>query len=247
MARYARPLLPVADALVSDRAVLIVGMPRSGTSLTEQILASHPSAFGAGELTYWHSASAKLRAAGNLDDGLIRQLGVGYERLLTEVSAGSARVVDKMPTNFLELGLILSASPGTRVIHMQRDPIDTCLSIYFQDFRSTLAYANDLEDLAHFYGQYHRLMRHWQSIVPASAMLEVPYEGLVEDQAGWTRRMLYFIALPWDSRCLDFHQTQRSVVTASKWQVRQKISRSSVARWRHYESHIAPLLALSRV
>ena len=163
-----------------------------------------------------------------------------------EFSSDAARVVDKMPTNFLELGLIHRAVPGARIVHMQRDPIDTCLSIYFQDFRSTLAYANDLDDLAHFYRQYERLMDHWRRVLPQDVLLEVPYESLTEDLEGWTRRMLEFVDLPWDQRCLEFHQTQRSVVTASKWQVRQKINRSSVARWRRYAAHIAPLLELSQ-
>jgi tetratricopeptide (TPR) repeat protein len=246
IARYDRPPEPVADAAATNRAVLIVGMPRSGTSLAEQILASHPDVFGAGELSFWHSASASLRAVGEFEPGAIRRFGVDYERLLVQLSADAQRVVDKMPTNFLELGLICSALPGTRIIHMQRDPIDTCLSIYFQDFRGTIAYANDLDDLAHFHKEYARLMDHWRRVLPAGVLLDVSYDALVEDQEHWTREMLNFIGLPWDARCLEFHQTQRSVVTASRWQVRQKISNSSVARWRHYESHIGSLLALLR-
>lgn len=241
---HERPVAPVPGATGTERPILIVGMPRSGTSLVEQILSSHPAVFGAGELTYWHSVSAALRRKSGSDDAAIREAGAGYERLLAQISGNAARVVDKMPTNFLELGLIHRAVPGARIIHMQRDPIDTCLSIYFQDFRSTLAYANHLDDLAHFYREYGRLMHHWRRVMPEGAMLDVPYESLVEDQEGWTRRMLEFIDLPWNERCMDFHQTQRSVVTASKWQVRQRISRSSVARWRHYEAHITPLLAL---
>jgi hypothetical protein len=220
-------------------------MPRSGTSLAEQILASHPQVFGAGELSYWHSASASMQANGDSEPGTVRRFGAEYERLLAQMPA-AARVVDKMPTNFLELGLICSALPGTRIIHMQRDPVDTCLSIYFQDFRGTIAYANELDDLAHFYQQYARLMAHWRRVLPEGALLDVPYEALVDDQEQWTRRMLEFVDLPWDARCLEFHQTQRSVVTASKWQVRQKISNSSVARWRHYQAHIGPLLAQLR-
>ena len=201
--------------------------------------------FGAGELNFWHSGSLALRAAGPGAEDRIRQLGADYERLLAGMSNGAPRVVDKMPTNFLELGLVLRALPGTKVIHMQRDPIDTCLSIYFQDFRATIAYANDLDDLVHFYRAYERLMQHWRSALPADTLLDVPYEALVDEQEAWTRRMLEFIELPWDPACLDFHQTQRSVVTASKWQVRQKINRASVARWRHYQDYIAPLLALA--
>jgi tetratricopeptide (TPR) repeat protein len=244
--RYERPLMPVANAAATNRAVLIVGMPRSGTSLVEQILASHPDIFGAGELSFWHSASASLRAVGEFEPGAIRRFGVEYERLLVQLSGDAPRVVDKMPTNFFELGLISSALPGTRIIHMQRDPIDTCLSIYFQDFRGTIAYANDLDDLAHFYTEYARLMDHWRRVLPAGVLLDVPYDALVEDQEQWTRGMLNLIGLPWDARCLEFHRTERSVVTASRWQVRQKITKSSVDRWRRYAAHIAPLLALSR-
>jgi len=246
IAAYGQPIVAVTGATQTRRPVLIVGMPRSGTSLTEQILASHPAVFGAGELSYWHSVSAALRRTPGVDDAAIREAGAGYERLLLELSSAAVRVADKMPTNFLELGLIHRAVPGARIVHMQRDPIDTCLSIYFQDFRSTLAYANDLDDLAHFYRQYQRLMNHWRQVLPEDVLLEVPYESLTEDAEVWTRRMLEFIDLPWDQRCLEFHQTRRSVVTASKWQVRQKINRSSVARWRRYADHIAPLLPLSQ-
>jgi tetratricopeptide (TPR) repeat protein len=237
-------IVPIDAAASGECALLIVGMPRSGTSLAEQILASHPLVRGAGELTFWHSAAASLAGARG-DDESVRRFGADYVRLLERIAVGASRVVDKMPTNFLELGLIGRALSGFRVIHMQRDPIDTCLSIYFQDFRSTFAYANDLDDLAHFYSEYARLMSHWRRVLPPGVLLEVPYEALVNDQEGWTRRMLAFAGLPWDARCLEFHQTERSVVTASKWQVRQTLNRSSVARWRRYETHIGPLLRLS--
>lgn len=244
IARYQR-VVPVEGAADAQRALLIVGMPRSGTSLAEQILSSHPDVFGAGELTYWHTASARLGSR-MVDDAMLRQLGVDYLKLLQRSAPDALRVIDKMPTNFLELGLIGRALRGVRIIHMQRDPIDTCLSIYFQDFRSTIAYANDLDDLAHFYREYQRLMAHWRHALPPDALLEVPYEGLVEQQEHWTRRMLSFAGLPWDPRCLEFHRVERSVVTASKWQVRQKLNRASVARWRRYEAHIGRLLSALR-
>ena len=149
-----------------------------------------------------------------------------------------------MPTNFLSLGLIHAALPRARIIHMRRNPVDTCLSIYFQHFEAANTYANELEDLAHYYCEYRRLMRHWRAALPADAMLEVPYEGLAEDLEGWARRMLEFIDVPWDPRCLAFHSTARTVVTASKWQVRQPIDRRFVQRWRNYEKFIQPLLPL---
>jgi tetratricopeptide (TPR) repeat protein len=236
-----------AFGVASRRPVFIVGMPRSGTSLVEQILASHRQVFGAGELLFWSAASNVYQSSareGELIASVAGRLANDYLRLLQELSAEAVRVIDKMPGNFMYLGLIHAALPDARIIHMRRDPIDTCLSIYFQDFGSVLAYANDLGDLAHYYAEYRRIMRHWQSILPGNALLDVPYEGLIDDQEAWSRRMLEFIELPWDPHCLDFHETRRSVVTTSRWQVRQKISRSSVARWRNYEQYVGPLLEL---
>jgi len=231
----------------SARPVFIVGVPRSGTSLAEQILASHPAVFGAGELTIWNIASATYQSTaprGEVIASILSKLSTDYLRLLEEFSADALRVVDKMPTNFMFLGLIHAALPNARIIHMRRNPIDTCLSIYFQDLSAILSCANDLGDLAHYYAEYVRVMQHWHSILPAGAILDVPYEGLVDDQEAWSRKMLEFVGLPWDPKCLDFHQSSRSVVTASKWQVRQKISQSSVERWRNYAKHVGPLLTL---
>jgi tetratricopeptide (TPR) repeat protein len=233
-------------ALESALPVFIVGMLRSGTTLAEQILASHPAVFAAGELTYWNSAAAAYQASSSEHEAsaMLRKRADDYLLLLRGLADGARRIVDKMPTNFAFLGLIHAALPNARIIHMRRNPIDTCLSIYFQHFEATVSYANDLEDLAHYYTEYVRVMNHWRSILPPQAILDVPYEGLVSDQETWSRRMLDFIGLPWDPRCLDFHATQRTVITASKWQVRQKITASSVLRWRHYEKFLGPLLRL---
>jgi tetratricopeptide (TPR) repeat protein len=231
----------------SSRPVFIVGMPRSGTTLAEQILASHPKVFGAGELPFWEATSTILDSCASNDDmpvGMLAVLADDYLQLLANLSPEAPRVVDKMPGNFMFLGLIHPALPDARIIHMQRDPTDTCLSIYFQHFQNAHSYTNDLEDLAHYYHQYLRIMQHWRSILPHDCLLEVPYEGLVDDPEFWSRRMLEFIDLPWDSRCLEFHRTERTIITASKWQVRQKISRASVGRWRNYEKYIEPLMKL---
>ncbi len=242
------PGLPMDDsgAHPSERPVLIVGMPRSGTTLCEQILASHPAVFGAGELNYWDAAAGAYRAS-RRDGGpdLSPALGRGYlERLLAQ-DPQAARVVDKMPANFMHLGLIHAALPGARIIHMRRHPIDTCLSIYFQHFANTHPYANDLEDLTHYHGEYARLMSHWRGVLPAARFLEVDYEGLVADQEGSSRRMVEFLGLPWDPRCLEFQQTERVVITTSKWQVRQKIHSASAGRWHNYRQFIGPLQRLS--
>jgi tetratricopeptide (TPR) repeat protein len=220
----------------SELPIFIVGMPRSGTTLAEQILASHAEVYGAGELTFWEGAAA--------ESGMMSRIATACLERLGAISAGARRVVDKMPGNFMNLGLIHAALPGARIIHMRRHPIDTCLSIYFQTFSTAHPYANDLHDLAHYYGQYVRMMAHWREVLPANTLLEVPYEALVADQEGWTRRLVEFIGLPWDPNCLEFHRTQRVVITTSKWQVRQKIHTASVGRWRNYADYVGPLHGL---
>jgi tetratricopeptide (TPR) repeat protein len=241
-----------ADAAASELPVLVIGMPRSGTSLVEQILASHPAVFGGGEVRFWEGAfgvfEAEMAAAVSVAE-VLRQFARDYLERIRTLSGEALRVIDKMPANSLYVGLIHAALPRARFIHMQRHPLDTCLSIYSQNFFRMGSYANDLEDLAHYYAQYLRIMDHWRSVLPASAMLEVPYEELVADQEGWTRRMLDFVGLPWDPKCLSFHETERVVITASRWQVRQKITGSSAGRWRNYARHLAPLeylVSLSR-
>ena len=235
-----------AGANPSPRPVLIVGMPRSGTSLAEQILAAHSQVFGAGELPFWSGtpATQDLAAlAGPQGGAVLAQLARDCLAMLDGFSTSAARVVDKMPTNFHYLGPICAALPQARIIHMQRSPLDTSLSIYFQHFAGH-PYSNDLDDIAHYYGVYLQLMRHWRAALPAHAMLDVPYESLVDDPESWSRKMIDFIGLPWDERCLDFQNAARSVTTASNWQVRQKIGKSSVERWRHYEAHLGPLMHL---
>jgi tetratricopeptide (TPR) repeat protein len=231
------------ESSTSVRPVFIVGMPRSGTTLAEQILASHPDVFGGGELPFWTQAAAKYEAAAAVTTC---QLAEDYLQLLGKLAPAAARTVDKMPHNFRCLGLISAALPNARIIHMRRDPIDTCLSMYFQNFDFAYSYSCDLEDLAHYYDEYRRLMRHWSVTLPQQALLDVPYEGLIEDPEAWSRRMLEFIGLPWDRRCLDFHQANHTVSTRSRWQVRQKINTAAAGRWRHYEQFIGPLLRLGQ-
>lgn len=232
-----------------DRPVFIVGMLRSGTSLAEQILASHPQVFGAGELLFWSGIASKMdfsQISAPSTIAKIKTAATQYLESLRKLSADAVRVIDKMPTNFLFMGLIHAALPNARFIHMQRNPADTCLSIYFQHFETSLTYANDLHDLAHYYREYLRLMQHWREIIPPHSLLEVPYESLVEQPELWSRKMVGFIGLPWDERCLNFDLANRTVLTASKWQVRQKINNKSVDRWRNYEKFIGPLRELLR-
>jgi tetratricopeptide (TPR) repeat protein len=246
---YTPELLARARTAASDsaRPVFIVGMPRSGTSLVEQIIASHASACGAGELDFWTIAVRKHEHAFRrelLGETLRRKLARDYLGVLAGHSAEALRVVDKAPVNADYLGLIHSVFPQARIINMQRDPIDTCLSCYFQQFPPSLNYTLELSDLAHYYREHQRLVAHWRRVLPPETFLDVPYGELTADQEGWTRRILEFIGLPWDERCLEFHKTVRPVNTASVWQVRQRLYQSSVGRWRQYEKFVGPLREL---
>jgi tetratricopeptide (TPR) repeat protein len=230
--------------LPSDRPVFVFGMPRSGTTLAEQILASHPQAHGAGEVLFWQFAADEERAAQPEErPATIAALGRQYLASFATLPAAAARVIDKLPSNFKNLGLIHAALPNARFIHLERHPLDTCLSIYFQGFTAAHAYATDLGDLAHYYREYRRLMAHWRATLPPHLLLEVRYESLVEDPEHWARRMLAHLDLPWDPRCLEFHQTERPVLTASSWQVRQPIGKGAIGRWRRYARHLEPLRA----
>ncbi len=231
-----------SEVSASPAPVFIVGMPRSGTSLTEQIIASHPEAFGAGEVRFWDRAFARLESTDSRSRAqLLGEIAREYLGDLSAQAGNAQRITDKMPANFLYAGLIHAAFPRARIIHVRRHPLDTCLSIYFQNFFRVSAWATDLASLGQYYTQYLRISAHWRRILPADSLLEVPYEGLVSDPEPWSRRMLEFIGLPWDRRCLDFHRTDRVVITASRWQVRQQIHSGSVGRWRNYEKYLEPL------
>jgi Flp pilus assembly protein TadD len=249
IAAYNRTVVKQVRAGSSDSRlpVFIVGMPRSGTSLTEQIIASHPAAFGAGELLFWgeqvkRHENVYLSAA--YEPSLLAGLAAAALDNLRQRAPEAARVTDKMPGNFIHLGFIHAVFPQARILHVHRHPIDTCLSIFFQNFNNHHAFAADLEDLAHCYREYHRLMDHWRTVLPSEIFLDVPYEGLVDDHEGWSRRIIEFIGLEWDARCLDFHLTERRVGTPSNWQARQKIYKTSKERWRNYEKFVGPLLPL---
>lgn len=232
----------------SPRPVLIVGMPRSGTSLIEQILAAHPLVHGAGEQNFWGEALDRHRRRvflADYDQPTIAAIAGEGLAFLDSLSVDAARVTDKMPANFRFLGPVHVAFPKARIIHARRHPFDTCLSIFFQNFGLQHAYATDLGDLCHYHREYQRIMAHWRGVLPAETVLDVPYEDLVERPADWARRMVEFIGLPWDEACLAPHTNDRSVGTASKWQVRQPIYRSSLARWRNYAEFLGPLRELA--
>jgi Flp pilus assembly protein TadD len=231
----------------SSRPVFVVGMMRSGTSLVEQIIASHPRAAGAGELDFWSDAARWHRD--RLQDGvpdapLAKKLAASYLNTLNGHSRDALRVVDKSTFNSDHLGFIHCVFPNARIVHVRRDPVDTCLSCYFQQFANAASFTFDLVDLAHYYREHHRLMQHWRAVLPAGRLLEVPYAELVADQESWSRRMIEFVGLEWDPHCLAYHATQRPILTASNWQARQRIYSSSVGRWRKYQKFIRPLLEL---
>lgn len=238
-----------AHGHADDRFVFIVGMPRSGTSLVEQILAAHPATHAAGELPDMAAISQTLpRHAGtawpgvmqHLTPALVRGFGEAYARQVGARAPRARRITDKMPLNFRFLGLIAVLLPGARVIHCQRNPADTCLSGYFQNFRGNHEYSFSLAGLGHYYPAYRRLMAHWEAVLPTPP-LQVSYEALTDDIEAGARRLLDYLDLPWDERCLRFNEVERAVTTASRWQVRQPVYRSSRQRWRHYAPWLTPL------
>jgi tetratricopeptide (TPR) repeat protein len=246
------PLLPRA-ANRSELPVFIVGMPRSGTTLVEAILASHAQVHGAGELDDVFLMQRELQDLSGantsyphcLESVSARVLDQVADRHLAKLQAlapDAARVTDKLPQNFLNLGLIELVFPGARVIHCARHPLDTCLSIYFQQFMQHHDYATELEHIGLYYQEYRRLMAHWRAVLRLP-LLEVGYEDLTANPEATIRHLLEFCGLPWDERCLRHHETGRVARTFSYHQVRQPIYKTSVARWKRYEKHLGPLIA----
>lgn len=233
----------------SQVPVFIVGMPRSGSTLLEQILASHSRVFGAGEIDDFAAAAREVcgseafferAAALGADD--LRRLGGRYLERVGARAPDAARIVDKMLANVSNVGLIHLALPNARIIHARRDPVDTCLSCFSIWFgNDDLPFSYDLAELGRYYRAYAELMRHWQQALPAGVMLEVRYEDVVDDLEGQARRLLDHCGLPWEDRCLDFHLTERHVHTASVSQVRRPLYREAVGRSRAYGDLLRPL------
>ena len=233
--------------------IFIIGMPRSGTTLIEQILASHPRVYGGGELDEFQKAVASLSAqnhaslpfpeiVSHLSGEKFHQLGTGYLSAMNAAASGAMRITNKMPENFHFVGLIHLSLPNARIIHVSRDPADTCLSCFSILFANGLPYSYDLGELGRYYRAYDTLMEHWRHVLPAGTMLEVRYEDVVADVEGQARRIVAYCGLEWDNACLAFYQTQRPVRTASATQVRQPIYRTSVGRWWPYKDLLQPLI-----
>ncbi|MBU0483263.1 MAG: sulfotransferase [Proteobacteria bacterium] len=240
----------------SERPVFVVGMPRSGTTLTEQILCSHPAVFGAGELGYITAITRLMPKVvkkeqsypiclGSLQRWMLSHAASYYLKKISRLDQKAARVVDKLPHNFLHLGLINLIFPRAKIIHVQRDFRDVAISNYFTNFKHKhggMSYAFDLQNIGQMINDYRLIMDHWRRILPPGVIYEFRYEDLVEEPEKKGRELLTFIGLDWDDKLLEFHRTERAVKTASVWQVRQPLYQSSKERWRNYETFLTPLM-----
>jgi tetratricopeptide (TPR) repeat protein len=238
----------------SSKPIFVLGMPRSGTTLTEQIIASHPDCYGAGELADLGNLINAIGTANNanahypqniteIKPEQLASLGQQYVNGLSTRKPDAKHITDKMPSNYFFLGMIHLMLPNAKIIHVKRNPIDTCISNFSKLFKHGQHFSYDLKELGLYYRDYHNLMNHWRTVLPEGTFYEISYEKLVENTESEARALINYCGLPWDENCLQFHNHTRSVRTASVTQVRQPIYKSSVQRWRHYEEYIQPLLS----
>ena len=252
---FDRDLMKQKSGGGDDSAVplFVVGMPRSGTTLVEQILASHSQIFGAGETEAFARAVASCKPPGaeageypemisTMSQENLSELGSRYLDTVKSLAPEVPRIVNRLPLNFMFLGLIHLALPNARIIHVRRDPLDTCFSCYARMYTGRQPFACDLGELGHYYRGYAALMEHWHEVLPRGVMIDVAYEELVDDLDGQARAMIAHCGLEWENACLAFHKTGRSVQGASAIEVRTPIYKTSVGRWRHYEKFLPPLV-----
>ena len=242
----------------NDEPIFVLGMPRTGTTLVERILASHSQVTSAGELNNFalemSREAKKLMPQGKTQQGISKldrvaaslmidftQLGQQYIESTRPLSGQAAHFVDKMPLNFLYAGLIHMALPKAKIVHLQRHPLDTCFAIYKTLFADAYPFSYTLEELGRYYAGYRRLMRHWQEAMPG-VIYHQSYEALVENIEAQTRQLLGHCGLDWEPACLDFHSQQRASTTASATQVRQPVYTSSVGKWRRFRNQLSPLI-----
>lgn len=237
----ARPAYPG-----DDLPVFIVGMPRCGSTLVEQILSSHPAVAGGGELTFWLERFSGWDGSrlDSLEAGELTKFAEDYLAGLCRIGPGALRVIDKELANYQILGLLRLALPEARIIHCRRNPVDTCLSIFFADFQTRHDYAWDRGDLVFYFRQYERLMEHWRRMLPADRFIEVEYEMLIAEREAESRRLVAFCGLDWSDSCLAPERNGRLVKTSSLWQARQPVYTTSVERWRRYEPWLGELREL---
>lgn len=238
----------------SDLPIFIVGMPRSGTTLVEQIIANHGNVYGAGELTYLNDLIQHPAGINHtlyypeniphLTPDIYHSITKKYLGYLQQFSSDAIRIIDKMPQNFTAIGLIHALFPNAKIIHVKRNPIDTCLSCYTKLFTKGQDYSYDLTELGQYYNCYEMMMNHWRSILPTHAWLDIHYEDIIQQTEIEAKRLIAYCDLPWDPACLTFYESKRTVRTASFIQVRQPVYTSSLNRWRRFENELAPLLAI---
>ena len=227
------------------RPIFIVGMYRSGTTLAEQIVTSHPDIVAGGELTVWAPTDLEIDpGTGEFYPDRTPAAITKYLSLLGKLGPSAARVTDKLPTNFFRLGGIHALLPNARIIHCQRDPIDTCLSIYSTLFNTRIPFAARKSDLVFCFEQYLRMMDHWRKVLPAHSFMDVQYENLISDREAESRRLIAFAGLDWSELCLRPEHNTRAISTSSAWQVRQPIYTTSIQRWKSYEPWIGELRKL---
>jgi tetratricopeptide (TPR) repeat protein len=237
----------------TDLPIFIVGMPRSGSTLVEQILSSHPQTYGAGEIKVLHRSLGALRdrlptiprypaMVDALEPVHYAQIAGAYLSEIRRDAGGAARVTDKLLTNYFFVGLIHQLFPNAKIIHTRRNPVDTCLSAYTKLFKDDMPHSYDFGELGRYYQRYEDLMAHWEKVLPPGVMRTVDYENVVDDLEGNARALVEHVGLEWDDACLAFHKSTRAVKTASVAQVRKPLYKTSVERWRRYGDGLSPLL-----
>jgi hypothetical protein len=228
-------------------------MPRSGSTLVEQILASHSQIFGAGEVKYLSRELHALRdrfpslsrfpeIVGEMNATQFELLAGKYIKNLTSNSGDSTRVTDKLLTNYFFVGLIHLLFPNAKIINTRRDPIDNCLSAFTKLFKDDMPHSYDLGEIGRYYRKYDEIMAHWQEVLPAGVLMTMQYEDMVEDTEKHAKELITFLGLPWDKACLEFHSSARPVKTASVAQVRKPIYKDAVKRWEKYGAGLNPLI-----
>jgi tetratricopeptide (TPR) repeat protein len=239
-----------SKGFASDKPIFVLGMPRSGTTLTEQIIASHPDVFGAGEIyDLLDIAGSTERGGGTFPENMpgmtdagFAELGRRYVEGLEKRKPDARKLTDKMPINFLHIGLIHLILPQAKIVHVSRHPLDTCISCFTRLFAHNQDGTYELKDLGRFYKAYNDVMKHWRKVLPAGSFYDIRYEDLVDNTETQARSLIEYCGLDWNDACLEFYKHERNIRTASLLQVRQPIYKSSVARWKKYEKFLGPLI-----